>query len=450
MDNLHNKIETNCTITLTTNNISAKIWLGDIMEKYFSRIMDKVLNEELRAFGGVLINGPKWCGKTTTAKQIVKSILNMQDPAQKSNYIKTAKINPLILLQGEKPRLIDEWQLAPELWDAIRYDIDEKQSEGLYILTGSSKVDESKISHSGVGRISRVLMRTMSLYESMDSNGTVSLSNLFDSIPFEMAKSNLNLNDIASLLVRGGWPNSIGKDIKVAMKQVAGYIQAIVKTEIKTIDGVERNEGKTLAVLKSLARHTATQATEAKIVSDIESNHYSIHRNTLSNYLNALRELFIIEDLPSWSPKLRSKTTIRTSYTRHFIDPAFAAALMNATPYDLLNDIESFGLLFESLVIRDLRIYTDYLGGYVLHYRDKTGLEADAIIHLNDGRWAAVEVKLGSYDIDKAAKNLLELADKIDTKQSSSPSFLLIVTGTEFGYRREDGVYVVPIGCLKY
>ena len=424
--------------------------MGDIMEKYYKRIMDKVLQDELLGFGAVLINGPKWCGKTTTAKQYVKSILNMQDPSQKSNYLKTAKINPLILLQGENPRLIDEWQLAPELWDAIRYDIDEKQKDGLYILTGSSKVNESNISHSGVGRISRVLMRTMSLYESTDSNGTVSLSDLFDSKSFNMAKSNLSINDISRLIVRGGWPNSIGKDIKVAMKQVAGYIQTIVKTEIKTIDGVERDEAKTLAVLKSLARHTSTQATDAKIVSDVESNHYSIHRNTLSDYLKVLRELYIIEDLPAWSPKLRSKTTIRTSNTRHFIDPAFAASLLGATPDDLLRDIETMGLLFESLVIRDLRVYTDYLGGYVSHYRDKSGLEADAIIHLNDGRWAAVEVKLGSHDIDVAAKHLLELVDKIDVKTGSGPTFLMVITGTEFGYQREDGVYVVPIGCLKY
>lgn len=424
--------------------------MGDIMEKYYKRIMDKVLQDELLGFGAVLINGPKWCGKTTTAKQYVKSILNMQDPSQKSNYLKTAKINPLILLQGENPRLIDEWQLAPELWDAIRHDIDEKQKVGLYILTGSSKVNESNISHSGVGRISRVLMRTMSLYESTDSNGSVSLSDLFDSKSFSMAKSNLSINDISRLIVRGGWPNSIDKDIKVAMKQVAGYIQAIVKTDIKTIDGVERDEAKTLAVLKSLARHTSTQATDAKIVSDVESNHYSIHRNTLSDYLKVLRELYIIEDLPAWSPKLRSKTTIRTSNTRHFIDPAFAASLLGATPDDLLRDIETMGLLFESLVIRDLRVYTDYLGGYVSHYRDKSGLEADAIIHLNDGRWAAVEVRLGSHDIDVAAKHLLELVDKIDVKTGSGPTFLMVITGTEFGYQREDGVYVVPIGCLKH
>ena len=419
------------------------------MNTYFPRIIDKVLQEELEAFGAVLINGPKWCGKTTTAKQLAKSIINMQNPNNKTNYIKTAQLDPMILLQGEKPRLIDEWQVAPELWDAIRFDIDETQQEGLYILTGSSKVDESKISHSGTGRISRLLMRTLSLFESQDSNGTVSLSQLFEGESLKMAKSDLSIHDIATIIVRGGWPGSIGKSLKIATRQVSGYIQNIIKTDIKTIDGVERDEAKTLAVLKSLARHTSTQATDQKIVEDVAANHYSIHRNTLSDYLSVLRELYIIEDLPAWSPKLRSKTTIRTSNTRHFIDPAFAASLLNASPKDLLEDVETFGLLFESLVVRDLRIYTDYLGGFVTHYRDKTNLEADAIIHLSDGRWCAIEVKLGSHELDKAAENLKKLANRVDSSNAQHPSFLMIITGTEFGYRRDDGVYVVPIGCLK-
>jgi predicted AAA+ superfamily ATPase len=419
------------------------------MKTYIPRMIDKVLQEELEAFGAVLINGPKWCGKTTTAKQLAKSVINMQHPNNKSNYIQMAQLDPMILLQGEKPRLIDEWQVAPELWDAIRYDIDESQQEGLYILTGSSKVDESKISHSGTGRISRLLMRTLSLFESKDSNGTISMKRLFDGEPLSMAKSELSIQDIATIIVRGGWPGSIGKSLSIATRQVSGYIQNIVKTEIKTIDGVERDEAKTLAVLKSLARHTSTQASDQKIVEDVAANHYSIHRNTLSDYLNVLRELYIIEDLTAWSPKLRSKTTIRTSNTRHFIDPAFAASLLNASPKDLLQDVETFGLLFESLVVRDLRVYADHLGGYVSHYRDKTGLEADAIVHLSDGRWGAAEIKLGSRELDKAASNLIKLANKIDTSNAQEPSFLMIITGTEFGYTREDGVHVVPIGCLK-
>ncbi len=420
------------------------------MSKYYERIMDKCIKEELEAFGAVLINGPKWCGKTTTAKRYSKSDINMQNPAQKNNYLNIAKINPTLLLEGEKPRLIDEWQVAPEIWDAIRNDVDDKQQQGLYILTGSSKVDESRIGHSGVGRISRVLMRTMSLYESQDSNGEISLEDIFDSDRSISSKSPLNIKDIALLIIRGGWPSSIGKDIKIASKQISGYIQSIIKTEIKTIDGVERDEAKTLAVMKSLARHTATQANDAKIIADVETNHYSIHRNTLSDYLNALRELYIIEDLPAWSPKLRSKTTIRTSNTRHFIDPAFAAALLNANSEDLLRDFETFGLLFESLVIRDLRIYTDYIGGKIYHYRDKTGLEADAIIHLNDGRWGAIEIKLGSHEIEKAAQNLKKLKDRVDSSDNNGPSFLMVITGTEYAYKREDDIYVVPLGCLKY
>ncbi len=420
------------------------------MSKYYERIMDKCIKEELEAFGAVLINGPKWCGKTTTAKRYSKSDINMQNPAQKNNYLNIAKINPTLLLEGEKPRLIDEWQVAPEIWDAIRNDVDDKQQQGLYILTGSSKVDESRIGHSGVGRISRVLMRTMSLYESQDSNGEISLEDIFDSDRSISSKSPLNIKDIALLIIRGGWPSGIGKDIKIASKQISGYIQSIIKTEIKTIDGVERDEAKTLAVMKSLARHTATQANDAKIIADVETNHYSIHRNTLSDYLNALRELYIIEDLPAWSPKLRSKTTIRTSNTRHFIDPAFAAALLNANSEDLLRDFETFGLLFESLVIRDLRIYADYIGGKIYHYRDKTGLEADAIIHLNDGRWGAIEIKLGSHEIEKAAQNLKKLKDRVDSSDNNGPSFLMVITGTEYAYKREDDIYVVPLGCLKY
>ena len=420
------------------------------MKKYYPRIADKILKEELEAFGAVLINGPKWCGKTTTAKQVAKSVINMQDPSNKANYQKTVKIEPLILLQGDKPRLIDEWQEAPELWDAIRYDIDEKQQEGLYILTGSTKIDDIKISHSGVGRISKIMMRTLSLYESNDSNGSVSLQDLFNGNAFKMAKSDLSVRDISEIIVRGGWPNSIGKDLKVASRQIAGYIDSIVKSEINTVDGVERNEAKTRAVLKSLARHTASQASDNKIISDVEVNHFSIHRNTLSDYLKILRDLYVIEDLPAWSPKLRSKTTIRTSNTRHFSDPAFAASLLDASPEDLFRDIETFGLLFESLVVRDLRIYTEYIGGYVYHYRDKNGLEADAIIHLNDGRWAAIEVKLGSHEIDNAARNLIKLSNQVDSSNSNGPAFLMVITGTEFGYRRDDGVYVVPIGCLKY
>ncbi|MDD3477359.1 MAG: DUF4143 domain-containing protein [Candidatus Izemoplasmatales bacterium] len=420
-----------------------------MMKTYFPRLIDKVLKEELEAFGAVLINGPKWCGKTTSAKQLAKSFINMQDPKNKRNYIKAAQLEPQILLEGESPRLIDEWQVAPELWDAIRNDIDEKQTQGLYILTGSSRVDETKISHSGVGRISRILMRTLSLYESQESNGSISLAEIFDGKSFTMIKSDLSVKEMAQLIVRGGWPGSIENELGVASRQVAGYIRNIIKTEIKTIDGVERDEAKTLAVLKSLARHTSTQATDKNIVDDVEANHYSIHRNTLSDYTKVLHELYIIEDLPAWSPKLRSKTAIRTSNTRHFMDPAFAASLLNASPEDLLHDMETFGFLFESLVVRDLRIYMDYLGGNVAHYRDKTGLEADAILHLNDGRWGAVEVKLGSNEIEKAAKNLLKLADRIDSSNAKGPSFLMIVTATEFGYVRDDGVYVVPLGCLK-
>jgi len=411
--------------------------------------MDDVLKEELEAFGAVLITGPKWCGKTTTAKQLAKSVLYMQQPDEKQNNLQLAQVQPSLLLKGEKPRLIDEWQMAPQLWDAIRFDVDQQSTEGIYILTGSTVVDESKISHSGAGRISRLTMRTMSSFESNDSNGTVSLSDLFEGNHNIGAQSNLGLIDIANLVVRGGWPSTINKSQKIAMKQIAGYCNTIANSDIGEVDGVRRDEGKTLAIMKSFSRHIATQASMATILKDIKSNDETMDIDTLSDYLKALEKLFVVEDLTSWSPKLRSKTAIRSSNTRHFTDPAIAARMLNASSRDLIQDLNTFGFLFESLVVRDLRIYSQSLQGKVFHYRDKTGLEADAIIHLDNGDWAAVEVKLGQHRIDEGATNLLKLEKKINTDKMGKPSFLAVITGTKYAYRREDGVLVIPIGCLR-
>jgi hypothetical protein len=419
------------------------------MSKYLNRIMDKVLKYELEAFGAVLITGPKWCGKTTTAKQVAKSVLYMQDPDRKESYLTLAGIQPSILLEGEKPRLIDEWQMAPQLWDAVRFDVDNQNKTGLYILTGSTIVDESKISHSGAGRISRVKMRPMSLFESLSSNGSVSLRYLFDGQHDLSGISDLNIEDLADLIVRGGWPGNIEKSLKAAMRSVEGYCDIIATSEIQTIDGIKRSEENTRSILRSLARLTSSTAPDATILSDVKENHSSIHRNTLSDYLDALNKLFVIEDLPAWSPKLRSKTIIRTSNKRHLIDPAIAASMLKASPTDLIYDMNTFGLLFESLVIRDLRVYAQGIGGLVFHYRDNTGLEADAVIHLNDGRWGLVEVKLGDHLIDEAAENLMKLKERIDTNRINEPSFLMIVTGTGYAYKRKDGILVVPIGCLK-
>lgn len=420
------------------------------MNKYISRIMDKVIEYELEAFGAVLITGPKWCGKTTTAKQIAKSVLYMQHPDKKKSYLTLAEIKPSKLLEGEKPKLIDEWQMAPQLWDAVRFDVDIKNETGLYILTGSTTVDESKISHSGAGRISRVKMRTMSLFESLDSNGSVELKKLFDETNDVSGVSTLSIEDLAKLIIRGGWPGNLEKPLKAAIRSVKGYCDIIATSEIKTVDGVKRNEETTKNILRSLARHTSSTVSDATILKDIKINNSTIHRNTLSDYINALKKLFVIEDLKAWSPKLRSKTIIRTSNKRHFVDPAIAANMLNASPEDLIFDMNTFGLLFESLVVRDLRIYSQAIGGTVFHYRDNTGLEADAVIHLDDGRWGLVEVKLGDSYIDQAAENLINLKDRIDTSMLNEPSFLMIITGTGFAYTRKDGVHVVPIGCLKH
>lgn len=419
------------------------------MPEYLPRIMDELLFEELQAFGAVLLAGPKWCGKTTTAKQIARSTLSMQSPDHQEAYMQLAEITPSLLLQGENPRLIDEWQMAPQLWDAVRHDVDEKGDVGLYILTGSTSVDEKRIMHSGAGRISRLKMHTMSLFESGDSNGTVSLAELFGSSSSIAVRSALSVEDYARLIVRGGWPGTIGKSEEINRRQIAGYCDTIVKTDINTIDVVSRDERKAISILKSYARHTATQATKKTILDDITANDDSLHINTLDSYLTALNRLLVIDDLPAWSPKLRSKSTIRVSETRHFTDPAIAAYFLQAFPHDLLFDLKTLGFLFESLAVRDLRVYAQALRGHLSHYRDNSGLEADAIVHLPDGRWAAIEVKLGVKQVDEAAKNLLELKSRIDTSQMHEPSFLMIITGAEFAYKRPDGVVVVPLGCLS-
>ena len=416
------------------------------MKEYLKRTIDDVLKEELEAFGAVLITGPKWCGKTTTAFQIAKSTLFMHDPNLKDNLIELAKLNVNELLKGDKPRLIDEWQSAPELWDAIRFDIDQKGEEGLYILTGSTIVDESKISHSGAGRISRLNMRTMSLYETSHSNGAISLSNLFDGEHNISSQSKLGLEEYIDLIIRGGWPNTINKSLNIAIRQIKGYVDIVCKSDIREIDGVQRDEIKTKAILKSLSRHISTSVADTTILADLKENDISMDIDTLRNYINVLKKLYIIEDLPAWSTKLRSKSVIRLKNKRHFVDPAIGASLLNANRKNLLGDLNTLGFLFESLVIRDLRIYSQYIDGNVSHYRDSSGLEADAVIQLDDGRWGAIEVKLGLQHVDDAARNLIKLEKLVE---KNKPTFLAVITGTKYAYKREDGVLVIPIGCLR-
>ena len=419
--------------------------------KYLKRIADRVLQDRLAASGAVLIEGPKWCGKTRTALENSKSHLFMQDPDKAISYLKAADTKPSLLLKGDTPRLLDEWQTAPVLWDAVRFMVDQRGKSGQFILTGSAAPKDNVVRHTGTGRISRLLMRPMSLYESMESNGSVSLKALFDGETEIDNFSTLTIEQITFAIVRGGWPASIGKSEKIALRHAIDYVEAIINADVSRVDGIEKNPVRVRALLRSLSRNISTLATIRTIHDDIAMGdaEESISEKTISQYLGALDRIFVTENLPAWNPALRSKTAIRTSPKRQFVDPSIAAAVLRLTPSRLLEDFNYFGFLFESLCDRDLRIYAEAIDGQVFHYRDASGLEADAVIALNDGRWAAVEVKLGSKEIEDAAVHLLELKNKVNTEKMREPSFLMILTGTEIAYRREDGVYVVPLGCLK-
>ena len=419
--------------------------------EYLKRTADRMLQERLAASGAVLIEGPKWCGKTRTALENSKSHLFMQDPDRAVSYLKAADIKPSLLLQGETPRLLDEWQTAPVLWDAVRFMVDQRGKPGQFILTGSAVPKDNVVQHTGTGRISRLMMRPMSLYESLESNGSVSLRALFDGQAEIDNFSTLTIEQIAFAIVRGGWPASIGESEDIALRHAIDYVEAVINADVSRVDGIEKNPVRVRALLRSLSRNISTLATIRTIRADIALGDAdeSISEKTISQYLGALDRIFVTENLPAWNPALRSKSAIRTSPKRLFVDPSIAAAVMRLTPSRLLDDFNYFGFLFESLCDRDLRIYAEAIDGQVFHYRDGSGLEADAVIALNDGRWAAVEVKLGSKEIDEAAGHLLKLKDKVNTEKMREPSFLMILTGTEIAYRREDGVYVVPLGCLK-
>ena len=417
------------------------------MEKYLPRIIDNVLKERMQLYGAVLIVGPKWCGKSTTAKQYAKSFLELQNPKTRQNNLEIAKTRPDLLLEGDKPRLIDEWQDAPLLWDAIRYDVDNAGLKNQYILTGSVNPIDKKINHTGTGRIIRLLMRPMSLYESNDSTGEVSLKDLFNGKKNIKGISNKELEDIAFLCARGGWPAvlNISKDKSIILAR--DYLESVIQNDINTVDDKERNPLRMQSILRSLARNICTSANLETIKKDTSFAESEISIKTISDYLNALTKLYIIDNVVAWCPKLRSKTEIRTSSKRNFIDPSLAVAALHATDKDLLKDFRTFGFIFESLCLRDLKIYADALDGDVLFYRDKSNLECDAIIHLKDGRWGAVEIKIGSEEaIEEAAANLIKISKIVD---SDAPSFLLIITAGKYAYKREDGIYVVPITTLK-
>jgi len=373
----------------------------------------------------------------------------MQDPDHAASYLKAADTTPSLLLKGKTPRLIDEWQMAPVIWDAVRFAVDQRGETGQFILTGSAVPTDNAVRHTGTGRISRMLMRPMSLFESLESNGAVSLKTLFDGNTDVECVSSLTIEKLAFALTRGGWPASVSQKEAAALKQVQNYADAVINIDVSRVDGVEKNPARVRALMRSLARNVSTTANMTTIRDDIAGNDEHITEKTIASYLNALRRIFVIEDLPAWSPAMRSKTALRSSPKRHFIDPSIATAVLRAGPNSLLQDFNSFGLLFESLCIRDLRVYANAIDGEVFHYRDKSGLEADAIIHLRDGRWGAFEIKMGAREIDQAAENLKKLREKINVEKMKEPAFLAVLTATELGYRRADGVLVVPIGCLR-
>ncbi len=420
-----------------------------MVTEYLSRIADDVLKTSLEASGAVLIEGAKWCGKTRTAKNFAASTLMMQDPDYTASYLKAADTKPSLLLKGEVPRLIDEWQIAPVLWDAVRFAVDERGQPGQFILTGSAVPNDDNIRHTGTGRISRMLMRPMSLYESLESNGKISLQTLFGGTDSVESFSSLTVEKLAYSIVRGGWPASVEQKEKIALKQAVDYTDAIINADISRVDNVERNPSRVRSLMRSLARNTATTANLTTIKNDMSGDDDTISNPTIASYINALRRIYVVEDLPAWNPSMRSKTAIRSSPKRHFTDPSIATAIMRITPEKLLEDFNTFGFMFESLCVRDLRIYAQALDGEVYHYLDKSGLEADAIVYLNDGRWGAVEIKLGSKEIEEAAAHLIKLKNKINTDKMREPSFMMVLTGTELAYRRNDGIYIVPIGCLK-
>ena len=423
------------------------------MKKYRKRIADDILKRKLEGKGAVLIEGPKWCGKTTTAEQFAASVLYMDNPEKKEQNIVMSELSPKRLLNGDTPRLIDEWQLAPKLWDAIRFEVDHRSKLGQFILTGSAvPADTTEITHSGTGRFTWLTMRPMSLYESGDSTGEVSLENLFSGTKDIEGDSNLSIDRLAFLVCRGGWPQSLDMRDEIALDQAFDYYDAVVHSDINRADDVQKNAEKVKRLMRSYARNQGAQVPNTVLSQDISANEdTTISEETVASYVDALRKIFVVEDMPAWNPNLRSKTAIRSSDTRYYIDPSIAAAALGIGPNDLINDLNTFGFMFETLCVRDLRIFADSLGGEVYHYRDKDGQECDAVIHLRNGKYGLIEIKLGgSKLIEEGAKSLKAMKEKIDTDKMNKPSFLMVLTGTgDFAYCRKDGVYIVPIGCLK-
>lgn len=426
------------------------------MDDYKHRIMDGLLRKKLNAKGAVLIEGPKWCGKTTTAEEIAASKVMLARTDVKNSFKSLLEIDTEAALSGATPMLIDEWQTVPKLWDAVRYTVDHRRKMGQFILTGSAVPDkeaEKEMEHSGTGRFAWLTMRPMSLFESGESNGKVSLGELFATPERILEKNELNLQDIAFLICRGGWPLSVGLPEEAALEQAFDYYDAVTKEDMTKVDGIKRASTRVQRLMRVYARHQGTQASIATLREDLRNNDtVTLDDDTIISYLDALRKIFVVEDMPAWNPNLRSKTAIRTADTRYFVDPSIATAALGLGPADLINDLNTMGFLFETMCIRDLRVYAEALNGKVYHYRDKRGLECDAVVHLRNGQYGLIEIKLGGESlINDGVRTLSSLADQIDTVRMKEPAFKMILTATgEYAYRRpEDGVYVVPVGCLK-
>lgn len=423
------------------------------MKEYKKRIADELLKRKLKGKGAVLIQGPKWCGKTTTAEQISGSILYMSNPEDKEQNISLVDLDPNLLLTGATPRLIDEWQIAPKLWDAVRFEVDHRGEEGQFILTGSAvPANMNEVVHTGTGRFAWLTMRPMSLYESGESNGSVSLADLFSGSAKVSGISELSLEDVAYLCCRGGWPRSIFMDRDIALEQAYDYFDAVVNSDISRVDNVNRNPERAKNLMKSYARNIGSQASNETLRNDmINNDSFSLDTDTVLSYVNALKKIFVVEESLAWNPNLRSKTAMRTSETRYFVDPSIAVASLGLGPNDLINDLNTFGLVFETLCVRDLRVYAESINGSVYHYRDASDLECDAVIHLRNGFYGLIEIKLGGDKlVNESAANLVKMSNKIDIDKMNNPSFLMVLTATgKYAYQRDDGVYVVPIGCLK-
>lgn len=422
--------------------------------RYKPRIIDTILAERLKAKGAILIEGPKWCGKTTTGMHHASSIVVLDDPSVAGQNLQLAELDPLLLLEGPTPRLVDEWQLAPQLWDAVRYEVDQRHVAGQFLLTRSAvPPDTARIHHSGTGRFSWVRMRPMSLYESMESTGEVSLSELFSAPEWIHGKCESDLETLAFLACRGGWPGAVdAEEEKTALLHAVDYYEGIVRSDISRVDGALRNKERVRQLMRSYARHQGTQTSNNVLAADSLGNGTDgPSRQTVASYLSALQQIFVIEEMDAWNPNLRSKTAIRTSPTRYYTDPSIATAALGAGPDDLIADLETFGLIFEAMCIRDLRVYAQAIGGTVYHYRDKDDLECDAVVHVGNGAYGLVEIKLGGdRAIEDGAHTLAKLRDKLDYTRMKKPSFLMVLVGRrDYAYRRKDGIYVVPVRCLK-